>query len=91
MVVKKGVPQSVVMDYDALQPRFVAVEADLKSGFENGAGAQGIKASILSDIETCRTDLAAAKNGIKDGNTEAVQQRLERARQALSRLEALRR
>jgi hypothetical protein len=85
---RTAVPETLVMDYEALLGRFSAVEASLRQRIIDLAGAPP-KPEILAELTTCRQDLAKTKTAIDAADKATTKLRLQRVRKALEYLESL--
>ena len=74
-------------EYDSLENRFRADEQTLRYRASD-LGNQPVKPEITSAIETCRSDLAAARVALSVGDIDAAALRTKRVRTALKDLES---
>jgi hypothetical protein len=80
--------ETLKADYDSLANRLSAAEASLRERAHD-LGNQPIKPEIVSSVETCRSDLAAAREALAMGNADSAVSRLNRAKEQLKYLESL--
>jgi hypothetical protein len=75
-------------EYDSLKAQLAAIEASL-SQRASDLGGLPIKPEIAESIETSRSDLVAARDGISSGHLNVAIERLKRVKEALRYLRSL--